>query len=241
MVVRDFVEEANEAMTLSELLGSFEKAALRLNFEHFALSFMQARGHVAKPRQPSNKVIALNYPPDWVERYMALGYGEMDPVVRHGLHAIVPYRWSEVPRCTDQELLILQEAQEAGLRQGLCMPIHEQCGGVFLSTLATTRHEPIPPDTFVLMQVLSVVFHARYSALLSEPLTIPADVYLTTRERECLEWVARGKSSWDISRLLSVSEHTVNFHLKNSMRKLGVGSRVTAAVRATLLGLIPQP
>jgi LuxR family transcriptional regulator, activator of conjugal transfer of Ti plasmids len=64
----------------------------------------------------------------------------------------------------------------------------------------------------------------------------------TRRERECLEWVARGKSSWDISIILNISENTVNFHLKNTMKKLGASRRSVAAIRAIELGLIdPNP
>ncbi|QLL64417.1 helix-turn-helix domain-containing protein [Sinorhizobium mexicanum] len=55
---------------------------------------------------------------------------------------------------------------------------------------------------------------------------------LSLRERECLLWVARGKSSWDIGVILGISENTVNFHMKNVMRKLNVSSRTVAAMKA---------
>uniref|UniRef100_UPI00031F1939 LuxR C-terminal-related transcriptional regulator n=1 Tax=Bradyrhizobium sp. (strain ORS 278) TaxID=114615 RepID=UPI00031F1939 len=63
---------------------------------------------------------------------------------------------------------------------------------------------------------------------------------LSDREKACLEWAALGKSSWEVDRILAISEHTVVFHIKNAMRKLGVASRTLAAVRAMELGLI-QP
>ena len=65
-----------------------------------------------------------------------------------------------------------------------------------------------------------------------------ADVALTGREVEALSWVAKGKSSTDISVLMNVSERTVNFHVNNVIRKLGVATRVQAAIRCALLGLI---
>lgn len=67
-----------------------------------------------------------------------------------------------------------------------------------------------------------------------------ADFRLTERELESLTWVARGKSSADIAVILGVSERTVNFHIDNVIRKSGVATRVQAAVKCTLLGLI-QP
>ncbi|MGO8055295.1 helix-turn-helix domain-containing protein [Rhizobium leguminosarum] len=61
---------------------------------------------------------------------------------------------------------------------------------------------------------------------------------LTKREKACLFWAAQGKSSFDISRILEISEHTVNFHIKNAMRKLNVGNRIVAVQKAARLGLV---
>ena len=64
---------------------------------------------------------------------------------------------------------------------------------------------------------------------------------LSSRERACLDWAAQGKSSWDIGVILAISENTVNFHIKNAMRKLQTTSRTVAAIKAMQLGLIPAP
>jgi DNA-binding CsgD family transcriptional regulator len=50
--------------------------------------------------------------------------------------------------------------------------------------------------------------------------------------------VARGKSSGEIAVILEVTERTVNFHIDNVIRKMGVATRVQAAVKATMLGLL---
>jgi len=59
---------------------------------------------------------------------------------------------------------------------------------------------------------------------------------LTEREREVLRRAAEGKTSAEISRLLSVSEHTVNFHIRNAVVKLDAPNKTCAVVRATRLG-----
>lgn len=69
---------------------------------------------------------------------------------------------------------------------------------------------------------------------------VPPKVSLTEREIEALTWSAQGKSSTDIAVLMNVSERTVNFHITNAMRKLGVATRIQAAVRASIAGLIPS-
>ncbi|HVW52726.1 MAG TPA: LuxR C-terminal-related transcriptional regulator [Trinickia sp.] len=36
---------------------------------------------------------------------------------------------------------------------------------------------------------------------------------LTPRELECLKWIAAGKSSWEISHIIGISEHGVLYHI----------------------------
>ena len=51
---------------------------------------------------------------------------------------------------------------------------------------------------------------------------------LTAREKEVLNWIKEGKSSWEISRIFQCSEWTVNFHVANIKAKLGVVNRAQA-------------
>jgi two-component system, NarL family, nitrate/nitrite response regulator NarL len=69
----------------------------------------------------------------------------------------------------------------------------------------------------------------------------PADVLvesLTAREMEVLQAVAQGLSNKLIARQLTISEHTVKFHLNAILGKLGAHSRTDAVVRATRAGLL---
>ena len=61
---------------------------------------------------------------------------------------------------------------------------------------------------------------------------------LTARQIECLRWSAEGKSSWDIAQILGISPRTVDEHLDNACRKLGVKRRAQAAVTAARAGLL---
>lgn len=61
---------------------------------------------------------------------------------------------------------------------------------------------------------------------------------LTLRERECLKWAAMGKSEWEVSRILGISEHTAERHLLKALRKLGAVNRVQAVAEAIRHGLI---
>jgi DNA-binding CsgD family transcriptional regulator len=66
----------------------------------------------------------------------------------------------------------------------------------------------------------------------------PGSAPMTARESEILAWVAAGKSDWAIGRILDISGKTVNFHVENAKRKLGVGTRVQAVIAAMRSGLI---
>lgn len=49
---------------------------------------------------------------------------------------------------------------------------------------------------------------------------------LTMREKEILEYVARGQSNRDVAEELNISEYTVKNHLKNILQKLHLENRV---------------
>jgi DNA-binding response OmpR family regulator len=52
---------------------------------------------------------------------------------------------------------------------------------------------------------------------------------ITKRESEVLYWVSYGKTSWEISQILDMSPRTVNKHLEQIYKKLGVDNRTSAA------------
>lgn len=60
---------------------------------------------------------------------------------------------------------------------------------------------------------------------------------LTTREQEILQHLAAGESNKAIGRALGISDGTVKLHVKAILRKLGVRSRVEAAVLAVERGV----
>ncbi|NMG45772.1 response regulator [Aromatoleum toluvorans] len=64
---------------------------------------------------------------------------------------------------------------------------------------------------------------------------------LSPREREILVLVARGKSNKEIARALDLAESTVKIHVQNILRKLGLSSRVQAAVFAVEQGIVQDP
>jgi len=58
------------------------------------------------------------------------------------------------------------------------------------------------------------------------------------RELEILKWTAEGKTSAEISLILAISEHTVNFHQKNMQKRFNVSNKTQIACYAAAIGLI---
>ncbi|MEP1206313.1 MAG: helix-turn-helix transcriptional regulator [Rhizobiaceae bacterium] len=61
---------------------------------------------------------------------------------------------------------------------------------------------------------------------------------LSASERNCLVWCACGKTSGEIGKILSLSEHTVNHYFSLAGQKLGTLNRVHTVSKAIQLGLI---
>jgi DNA-binding CsgD family transcriptional regulator len=61
---------------------------------------------------------------------------------------------------------------------------------------------------------------------------------LTPREAQVLNWIATGKSDWQIGQILDISNKTVNYHAENLKRKYGVATRIQMVVAAVRDGQI---
>jgi two-component system nitrate/nitrite response regulator NarL len=99
------------------------------------------------------------------------------------------------------------------------------------------RGEPvISPE---LMGKLLAALQARGSDTVQAPVAAAADTgpALSPREQEVLHQIALGASNKEIARTLDIAETTVKIHVQHILRKLGVSSRVQAAVAVSSGGL----
>jgi DNA-binding CsgD family transcriptional regulator len=132
---------------------------------------------------------------------------------------------------------ILRTAHTVGLRGGVTVPIFSpgaSWGLMTFSTQNTSNLRDLAPLVAPALYFASCL-NASVRRLLGTPIRAQL---LSEREREILHWVAVGKSSWDISRILSLSDHTVNYHLQRAAKKLNVHGRQAACARALALDLI---
>ncbi len=165
-----------------------------------------------------------------------------DPVIRR-LKAL------SVPFIYDQDLYVdegagdLWEQQAAhGYRTGIAVALHLPGHRHFL--LGVNREAELPHEDEKLTRMLAdLQFLAVHAQDAAQRLLVAADIdgdapHLTPREIDILRLTRDGKSAWVAGQILAISEHTVNFHLRNIQRKLNTTSKHQAVLVAMRHGLI---
>lgn len=178
----------------------------------------------------------------WVKRYAAQNYVSVDPVVRSGLTAVVPLDWAEIPKKTSAERNFFGESREFGVaRQGLVLPVGSTTGepAIFcinsdMSDKEWCSHKQQFMRDFL---VLAACFHKGVLEVAGWKTSPLADA-LSRRELECLKWAAEGKTAWETSVILAVSERCVRFHLDQARQKLNCQTKVQAVAKAVSLGVM---
>ncbi|MBI0329421.1 helix-turn-helix transcriptional regulator [Burkholderia plantarii] len=224
-----FAVVANE----SSLQRQIERFARRLGFEHYSLG---ARGMVTLH---DTARILSTYPAPLLDRYRQAGYLAIDPTVRIGARSRDVVVWSDTlfaktPRFWD-------EARDFGLRAGLAQSTWGRGGLFTLLSLARERPAVTMAEAAELRPYLLMLAECA-SAKLQQLIDMEgARRYaqrLSPREIEVLKWSALGKTAFEASEQLGVTSATVQFHLQNAKRKLGVTTKIQATDHARRLGLI---
>lgn len=218
-----------------ELRCDLEKAAQDMGYDFAAM--VRYGTKVSLIRASEFEPLLVTYPNEWVDLYMKQEYWRVDPTTRVASRTNRPVLWNSISALTTAEESLLKEAQGFGICDGLSVPVHS-AGELWSINFARKSSEALSPETVYRAQAVASLMALRWQELQQPPSASFFETQLTERERECLSWVAIGKSSWDIGQILSISADTADFHMKNAMRKLECGSRVSAVVKAIRLGLI---
>ncbi|MER9032612.1 LuxR family transcriptional regulator [Mesorhizobium sp. M0674] len=226
----DQTDGVGKSDRLFDLLSTF---ALNFDCHWIAYGCLAPDQKALKPVRGSPAVM-LKYPDEWQERYFEMRYERIDPIIKTSRKRASAFQWSEVysdASTTDDERRFFDEAATFGLRSGVSVPLHDPDGGLAIMNFAQARDGEFENRTITYLQLAALHFHLRLakSANSSGIEEIPN---LSPREKECILWTAKGKSSWEIGRILGISVNTVNFHIKNVMRKTDTASRTTAAIKA---------
>lgn len=232
---------AFEALGAMRRCGTVEELdeVARHAFTGIGLEWFSLARFFAPDGTPAVAVLQGRFEPSWSERYVQRNYAGASLIAKELLRRSDSYSWRDVLETGIHDAAqdrIFNEAREHGLRDGLFTPIRWTDRSY--AAVVTAGRDPQLSDPLYRMmaEVLSTYYAHECQRLLVAPLA--ASALLSPRQRDCLAWVRHGKSSTDIAELLGISAQTVEEHIEIACRKLGVRTRVQAAVEASLLGLI---
>jgi LuxR family transcriptional regulator, activator of conjugal transfer of Ti plasmids len=223
------IEEA-----FQEFVDALETAADEEGFERVASRVIRRLGfqRFAYLRiADDTPALISSYPKSWTAKYFDLRYQKIDPVVQRAAREYDPFAWgggSTIGGAREQQRFF-DEATTFGIKSGITVPIRTGFGRIAAFTVATAESvadtDRLLVKTSDILRLIGLYFHTHASARLDRSFEKPLDgTALTQRERQCLSWVARGKTIADIAVLVQIAPRTVVFHLENARRKLDAGS-----------------
>jgi LuxR family transcriptional activator of bioluminescence operon len=189
-----------------------------------------------------------NLPDAWCTYYAEHQLSRSNPSLDYCMSMSSPALWSDImalPRYQQSHFReTYRRAGDFGLRSGLSVPLRAHCGEFGMYSLACSKDDQatearlraiLPLAQFIGGHIMDAVMRNDWLTP-TEPCdqSSPERPRLTERECECLVWASEGKTAWEISRILSIRECTVLFHLNNAAAKLGAVNRQHAIAKGLL-------
>lgn len=151
-----------------------------------------------------------------------------------------PLDWSVLPETPDtRKLLSYTEGEKTG-RHVLSMPLRAIVGETAIFFVGAdmpaedwhAQKKTIQRE----FQVLASYFHQHILRIYGND--AESQMLVSARELDCLKWVAAGKTAWEASVILGISERTVRFHLNAAREKLNCLTTTQAVAKAVSQQLI---
>ena len=218
----------------------FKKVCAKLNT---LIPFDAATSGLAQ-LDPSNiitsyELVNISYPDKWLHTYNEKNFAAIDVIVKENFSNYSFQFWKNTYKRHIPAKQFLHLAHDFGLNEGYTFGARPFGLCKKSSPFSFSgQFKKYDPHIEAVLRIAVPHMHLAIFNILQEQESSRNRALLTAREREVLEWVKQGKSSWDISGILGISERTVNFHIYNVMNKLEVVNRAQAVAVATNLGMI---
>ncbi|CEK10323.1 helix-turn-helix transcriptional regulator [Legionella hackeliae] len=172
----------------------------------------------------------------WHEHYLGENYADIDRTLESLEQGLLPTFWDLDCQLANakntREQRMRQESKEFGIHQGLCIPLHGPQGDFIVLVLHQRINEAglhhWEQKQYGWLAIIQCYFHHLRQFLLQDAVSA---VKLTRREQQCIQLTAENMRLDAIASLLGVSQRTVNFHLQNANKKLGVNNKYLAVIR----------
>ncbi len=183
----------------------------------------------------------VTYPREWQVRYFLKQYLAIDPVIKHGRTALLPFDWDTLAGDDPASLDFFADAERHNVgRNGLSIPVRNRKNAYslvsFTSDVPRLEWECFKRNNMTFMQHLCALIDSAASTNSKLP---PPAVHLSRREEQCLIWAARGKTHQEIAEILGLSPGSVKTHLDTARHKLHCINLTHAVGVAVATGVIP--
>jgi LuxR family transcriptional regulator, quorum-sensing system regulator BjaR1 len=230
----DFVDEIEKVSDQHLVMDRFDRELARYGFHAWLITGLP------NPGDRIDSLMMLNgWPQGWTDLYTQQNLVQNDPVVAHCFRSTAPFEWIDAPYdslTNPKAKEVMDRATDFRMKQGFCVPIHTSDGFQAVVTMAGEGVE-LAGQVRRALHLMALYAHGK-AVELCAPKAFPAPRLLTRREREVLQWTAAGKTSWEISQILRVSESTVTAHVKAAAAKFDTHNRVATVVFALRRGEI---
>ena len=182
------------------------------------------------------------WPQEWAERYLENNYVRIDPVIQRTLLSDNAFVWSDELQKVNVDrrgMELMHEATAFGFGNGFSVPIHSIRGFRAIVTYAADRVD-LSGEARGALHMISIYAHNKLREIKTggKNSIIQRSISLTPREKECISWCSEGKTAWEISAILGISERTVTHILENAQRKMNTTNRTQLVAETIRSGLI---
>ena len=237
LTLLEFIQKSLNCETKEDYKALFPKIRELIPFD-YAYSLLAHHG-------ASNELVLVFYanvsfPVGWLEDYQIKKYFQGDVTVRENFRTFKVQHW-DVARLkqynqTDGLVSLCVDYGMTGCySHGAKLAVTGKNGSMFSFTGSNIE---LNKRTEAILEFITPHLHLALSHLYSSKQLEWNRDAVSQREKEVLNWLKQGKSSWDISVILGISERTVNYHVYNLMEKLGATNRPQTVAIATRLGII---
>ncbi|MBI5047608.1 MAG: autoinducer binding domain-containing protein [Deltaproteobacteria bacterium] len=173
-----------------------------------------------------NNVINGSYPEGWFEVYREEKLYEIDPIVWHHHKFLGTQIWADTYKKYKEKISpkFIYNADSFGLSLGIAGGIRSPSGRLTSIISFANDKNYFGAHEKAIMDILVPNFHEALVRVCRENKRKPLP-YLTVKEKEIIKWVREGKTNWEISAILNVSERTIRFHIENIKNKLDAATK----------------
>lgn len=234
-LAREFASELADVESSAQLNDVLRLLSRRLGFDHFALS-LEFRPSLTK----SGGLLLHDYPEAWAKVYVGFELSGKDPIRRACDRTFIGFSWdtiNDLIPMTRGDRQMLRIGRECGIGDGFTIPRHLPGLARGTCTFAVSPDRSIPTHQLPLAEAIGALALSR-ALNLSRNHSADAPPALTDRQRECVLWVARGKTAAETATILGIGTETVIQHLKLARERYQVHCKQSLIVSALFNGVI---